>query len=85
MATEARDVAQLVDRVATDADRARNRSEKLEMSQLHVELDARSAAERRALANAWLRAAWSAALEETRILLLDPLLVADEAVLGEAT
>ena len=55
------------------------------MSQLHVELDALSPAERRDLANALLRAAWSAALEETRILLLDLLVVADEAVLGEAT
>jgi hypothetical protein len=55
------------------------------MSQLHVELDALSPAERRDLANALLRAAWSAALEETRILLLDLLVVADDAVLGEAT
>lgn len=54
------------------------------MSQLHVELDALSPAERRDLANALLRAAWSAALEETRILLLDLLLEADEAVLGES-
>jgi hypothetical protein len=57
----------------------------LEVSQLHVELDALSPAERRDLANALLRAAWSAALEETRILLLDLLVVADDAVLGEAT
>jgi hypothetical protein len=55
------------------------------MSQLHVELDALSPAERRDLANALLRAAWSAALEETRILLLDLLVAADDAVLGEAT
>ncbi len=55
------------------------------MSQLHVELDALSPGERRDLANALLRAAWSVALEETRILLLDLLVVADDAVLGEAT
>jgi hypothetical protein len=54
------------------------------VSQLHVELDALSPAERRDLANALLRAAWSAALEDTRILLLDLLLEADEAVLGES-
>ena len=54
------------------------------MSQLHVELDALGAAERRDLANALLRAAWSATLEETRILLLDLLVEADHAVLGEA-
>jgi hypothetical protein len=53
------------------------------MTQLRIALDALSAAERRDLANALLRAAWSAALEETRILLLD-LLEVDDAVLGEA-
>lgn len=54
------------------------------MSQLHVELDALSAAERRDLANALLRAAWSATLAETRVLLLDLLVAADAAALGEA-
>jgi hypothetical protein len=38
---------------------------------LGVDLDLLTPAERRDLANALLRAAWSAALEETRILLLD--------------
>ena len=52
---------------------------------LRIELDLLSAAEQRDLANALLRAAWSAALEETRILLLDLLVEVDEAVLEEAT
>jgi hypothetical protein len=43
-------------------------------------LDALSPAERRDLANALLRAAWSAALEETRILLLDLLVEVDDVV-----
>ena len=38
---------------------------------LGIDLDLRTPAERRELANALLRAAWSAALEDTRILLLD--------------
>jgi hypothetical protein len=54
------------------------------VSTLSVDLDALTPAERRDLANALLRAAWSAALEETRILLLDLLVAADESVLGEA-
>lgn len=41
------------------------------MSHLLVDLDALSPAERRDLANALLRAAWSATLQQTRILLLD--------------
>jgi hypothetical protein len=43
-----------------------------------------SAAERRDLANALLRAAWSAVLEDTGILLLDLLVEVDDALLGEA-
>jgi hypothetical protein len=54
------------------------------MTQLRLELDALSPAVRRDLANALLRAAWSAALEETRIVLLDLLVEVDDAVLGEA-
>lgn len=46
--------------------------------------DTFSAAERRDLADALLRAAWSATFEETRVLLLDLLVQADDAVLGEA-
>ena len=51
------------------------------MSYLTVELDQLTAAERRDLANALLRAAWSAVLEDTRILLLDLLVKVDDAVL----
>ena len=53
------------------------------MSRLRIELDLLMPAERRDLANALLRAAWSAALEETRVLLLDLLVEVDDAVLGE--
>jgi hypothetical protein len=53
------------------------------MSALRVELDALSPAERRDLANALLRAAWSAALEETRVLLLDLLVEVDDTVVGD--
>jgi hypothetical protein len=53
------------------------------MSTLTVDLDLLTAAERRDLANALLRAAWSAALEETRILLLDLLSAADDSVLEQ--
>jgi hypothetical protein len=52
------------------------------MRQVHIEVDALSAAERRDLAFALLRAAWSAVLEETRILLLDLLVEVDEAAVG---
>jgi hypothetical protein len=54
------------------------------MSHLRVDLDALSPAERRDLATALLRAAWSATLQPTRILLLDLLVETDDAVLGEA-
>jgi hypothetical protein len=50
---------------------------------LTIQLDALTPTERRDLANALLRAAWSAALEPTRILLLDLLVAADDAVLGD--
>lgn len=52
------------------------------MSSLEIDLDLLTPAERRDLANALLRAAWSAALENTRVLLLDLLVQADDAVLG---
>jgi hypothetical protein len=55
-----------------------------DVTRLHIELDVLSPAERRDLANALLRAAWSAALEETRILLLDTLVEVDDSVLGDA-
>jgi hypothetical protein len=50
---------------------------------LHVDLDVLTPAARRDLANSLLRAAWTAALEETRILLLDLLVAADELALWE--
>ena len=52
------------------------------MSRLSIELELLTPAERRDLANALLRAAWSAALEDTRVLLLDLLLEVDEAAIG---
>ena len=54
------------------------------MDALTIELTQLTPAERRDLANALLRAAWSAALEETRVLLLDLLIEADDSVLGDA-
>lgn len=52
------------------------------MDALTIELTQLTPAERRDLANALLRAAWSSALQETRILLLDLLIVVDDAVIG---
>jgi hypothetical protein len=49
---------------------------------LGIDLDTLTPAQRRDLANALLRAAWSAALEDTRILLLDLLLEVDDATIG---
>ena len=54
------------------------------VSELHITLDVMTPAERRDLANALLRGAWSAVLEETRILLLDLVLEADDTMLTEA-
>jgi hypothetical protein len=54
------------------------------MRVLGIDLDLLTPAERRDLANALLRAAWSASLEDTRILLLDLLIEVDDAVLGGA-
>jgi hypothetical protein len=48
------------------------------MTELRIDFDQLSPAERRDLANALLRAAWSAVLEETRILLLDLHLSVDD-------
>jgi hypothetical protein len=61
-----------------DAEEARD------VSELRITLDVLTPAERRDLANALLRAAWSAVLEETRILLLDLLVEVDDSVLSEA-
>ena len=55
------------------------------MSELRVELQDLSPAERRDLANALLRAAWSAALGEMRVRLLDMLVEVDEPVLGDVS
>ena len=55
------------------------------MRQLRIDLDLLTPGERRDLANALLRAAWSAALEETRILLLDLFIDVDESVVGYTT
>jgi hypothetical protein len=49
-----------------------------------VDLGMLTPGERRDFANALLRAAWSATLEHTRILLLDLLVEADESVLEDA-
>jgi hypothetical protein len=48
------------------------------MSFLAIDLDLLSSAERRDLANALLRAAWSATLGDTRILLLDMMIEVDD-------
>lgn len=53
------------------------------MRPLRVPLDLLTSAERRDLANALLRAAWSATLEETRVLLLDLLVEVDDSVLRD--
>ena len=50
------------------------------MTTVAIDLETLDPAERRDLANALLRAAWSATLAETRILLLDLLADADAAV-----
>ena len=52
------------------------------MATLGIDLDLLTPAERRDLANAPLRAAWSATLAETRILLLDLLIDVDDATIG---
>lgn len=53
------------------------------MSMVAIDLETLTDAERRDLANAFLRAAWSATLTETRALLLDALILADASVLDE--
>lgn len=53
------------------------------MGFLGIDLDLLTPAERRDLANALLRAAWSAALEETRLLLLDLLIATDATAIWE--
>jgi len=53
------------------------------MGYLTIDLDLLSAAERRDLANALLRA-WSAVLQDTRVMLLDLLVEVDDGVLEDA-
>lgn len=50
------------------------------MTTVAIDLEPLDPAERRDLANALLRAAWSATLAETRVLLLDLFIGADAAV-----
>jgi hypothetical protein len=50
---------------------------------LGIDLDVLTPAERRDLANSLLRAAWSAALPETRVLLLDLLIQIDDPAQGD--
>jgi hypothetical protein len=54
------------------------------MRQLLITLDVLTPGERRDLANSLLRTAWSAALEETRILLLDLMIEVDDTAFGGA-
>ena len=53
------------------------------MPTVAIDLETLTEAERRDLANAFLRAAWSATLPETRTLLLDLLVEVDAAVVTE--
>jgi hypothetical protein len=54
------------------------------MRPLLIDLEVLSPGEQRDLANALLRAAWSAAMEETRIMLLDLFVEVDQSVHGDA-
>ncbi len=54
------------------------------MAIVSIDLETLNPMERRDLANALLRAAWSATLAETRTLLLDLLIEADPHVVGES-
>jgi hypothetical protein len=53
------------------------------MRHVLIAIDLLTPAERRDLANALLRAAWSAALEDTRILLRDLAIAVDDAIVGD--
>lgn len=53
------------------------------MHTLIIDLDQLTSAQRRDLANALMRAAWSAVMEDTRILLLDLLVATDDSIFGE--
>ena len=60
----------------------RDPDEEPPISSVLILLDTLSPAERRDLANSLLRAAWSATLEQTRVMLLDVLVEIDDSVLG---
>jgi len=53
------------------------------MPMLAIDVDVLTPDERRDLANALLRAAWSATLAETRILLIDLLVEVDHSVIED--
>jgi len=53
------------------------------MATVAIDLETLTAEERRDLANAFLRAAWSATLIETRTLLLDLLVKTDATVMSD--
>lgn len=63
---------------------SREPEEEPRIDSILILLDTLSPAERRDLANALLRAAWSASLEATRVLLLDLLVAADAVAIWEA-
>ena len=54
------------------------------MRNVLITIDLLTPGERRDLANALLRAAWGAALEETRVLLLDLAIASDEQLRGSS-
>lgn len=60
---------------------SREPDEEPRIDSILIVLDTLTPAERRDLANALLRAAWSASLEETRVLLLEALLATDAAAI----
>lgn len=59
-------------------------AERRRLNVLQIEIEQLTPAERRDLANALLRAAWSACLEQTRVLLLDLLVETDNTLLGDS-
>jgi hypothetical protein len=63
---------------------SREPDEDPQIDSILILLDTLNPAERRDLANALLRAAWSASLEETRVLLLDVVTATDAAAMWEA-
>ena len=63
--------------------RSREPDEDPRIDSILILLDTLTPAERRDLANALLRAAWSASLEETRVLLLDLHSATDPAAIWE--